>query len=84
MIVLLAIVISISNLVWFYLGVKLVLKIEKKEEIEIPNLVKDFKEQVKEKKQKEKFDKEYEKYQTIYENIENYDGTSANQKDVPL
>lgn len=28
--------------------------------------------------------KELEKYMTIADNIENYDGTGANQKDVPL
>jgi hypothetical protein len=29
-------------------------------------------------------EKEIEKYTTIMENVENYDGTGANQKDVPL
>ena len=29
-------------------------------------------------------EKEIERYTTIMENVENYDGTGANQKDVPL
>ena len=39
---------------------------------------------VKEHKQKVEQAKEIEKYTTIMENIENYDGTGANQRDVPL
>ena len=38
----------------------------------------------KEHKQKVEEAKELEKYMTIAENIENYDGTGARQKDVPL
>ena len=38
----------------------------------------------KEHKQTKEQQKELEKYMTIADNIENYDGTGANQKDVPL
>lgn len=39
---------------------------------------------IKEHKLTKEQEKEIEKYKTIMENVENYDGTGANQKDVPL
>lgn len=48
--------------------------------ITMPNPVKMYKDH----QQKVEENKELEKYTTIMENIENYDGTGAYQKDVPL
>lgn len=39
---------------------------------------------IKEHKQRVEEAKEIDKYMTIMENVENYDGTGAYQKDVPL
>lgn len=39
---------------------------------------------IKEYKLTKEQEKEIQKYSTIMENVENYDGTGANQKDVPL
>lgn len=79
-IIILAIVINIGNILCFIIGAKITQKLSKKEEIIIPELnpVKAIKERQLTKQQEE----ELEKYNTIFENIDNYDGTGANQKEV--
>lgn len=79
-IIILAIVINIGNILCFIIGAKITQKLSKKEEIIIPELnpVKAIKERQLTKQQEE----ELEKFNTIFENIDNYDGTGANQKEV--
>ena len=79
-IIILAIVINIGNILCFIIGAKITQKLSKKEEIIIPELnpVKAIKERQLTKQQEE----ELGKYNTIFENIDNYDGTGANQKEV--
>jgi len=51
--------------------------------IKIPNPVKAIKEHNEEKKAFEDYKKETEIYNTILNNIDNYDGTSRGQKEIP-
>lgn len=48
-------------------------------EIDLPNPMKVYREH----KEKEEAKKEQEKLDIIMQNIDNYDGTSRNQKDIP-
>lgn len=72
------IMILTSVIVGFIMGRQTVQKPQKTYKIPRP------KEIIKEHKQKVAESKELAKYTTIMENIENYDGTGSNQKDVPL
>ena len=71
----------VMNLFCFVAGAKIGQKVSKGETIETPELnpMKAWRER-EERKQAEK---EENRISTIMENIENYDGTSAGQKDVP-
>jgi len=64
----------------FFMGAKLGQKVSSNQEIKLPTLnpVKIAKEYKEDKKAKDELDK----YNTVLSNIENYDGTSNNQKEV--
>lgn len=64
----------------FTLGVKLLQKVVNKEPVELPtiNPITLYKEH----KEKEEMSKEQEKLNAMLENINNYDGSSANQKEI--
>ena len=51
-------------------------------EIKIPNPVKDIKEKMEDKKYNEELQEQIDELNRIAENIENYDGTSENQKEL--
>lgn len=53
------------------------------EKVTIPNPVKNIKEHKEMKESIEEYNKEMETYNTILENIDNYDGTSRGQKEIP-
>lgn len=63
----------------YTLGLKNGQRIVNKEPIELP---KNPIEAVKEKQVNKKYEEEIQKLNTIFENIDNYDGTGANQKEV--
>lgn len=81
MTILIAILISIINLLCFYCGYKVGLKTNNKEEINLDginpvkviNTINQSKEEA----------KEQERMRIIAENIDNYDGTGLNQKNIP-
>lgn len=78
--ILLALIISVSNIICLVIGAKVGQKVIKGEEIEIPSLnpMKAYRE-AQDRKQAER---EADRLDTIMQNIEAYDGTSAGQKDV--
>lgn len=74
------IVVSILNGVCFFCGLKVGMSIAKDEPIHLPSLnpMKAYRER----EDKKEAEREQEKVAAILHNIEAYDGTSANQKDV--
>lgn len=78
--ILMILVVGTLNAVCFFIGAKVGQKVVKGEPIEMPsvNPMKAYRE-AQDRKQAEK---EADKLGTILHNIEAYDGTSANQKDV--
>ena len=78
--ILIILTVSILNVGCFLFGAKVGQKVVKNEPIEIPSLnpLKAYRE-AQDRKQAER---EQEEYETVMQNIENYNGTSAGQKDV--
>ena len=75
----LIVVISILNIVCFFVGAKVGQKVVNNEPIKLPNMnpvkvIEEYKE-AKENKEKERFN-------TMLDNINNYDGTNLGQKDI--
>lgn len=69
------------NILCFMVGAKVGQAVSKGEEVKLPNMnpveaVRDFKE-------KRRADREMDRANTILDNIENYDGTSIGQREVP-
>ena len=73
---------STANILCFFLGTKIVQKVMKNENLEIPKIENPIK-KVEENKEKKVLEKEIEKNNIILENIENYDGTPIGQKELP-
>lgn len=71
-----AIVCMFSLCLGFYFG----FKIAKKEQIKTPIEV--VKRKIEEKKEQEVYDEQIETFNNILHNINNYDGTSKNQKEI--
>lgn len=78
--VLIAVILTASNVLCFLIGAKTGQKVSKGEEIELPkNPVETYKEAL-ETKEARRMQAEYD---TILRNIDNYDGTPYGQEDVP-
>lgn len=73
------IAIGILCIISFLIGARTGQKVLKKEEVIVPNPVKVIQEIIETKDQQ----KEIERNKIIAENIDNYDGTSLGQKDLP-
>ena len=73
-------VISILNIVCFFVGAKIGQKVANNEPIKLPNVnpVKVIEEYKETKENKE----EQERFNTMLDNINNYDGTKLGQKDI--
>lgn len=78
--ILLVLVVGALNVVCFLLGAKVGMSVVKGEPIELPSInpLKVYRER----EDKKEAEREQEKLDTILQNIEAYDGTGANQKDV--
>lgn len=78
--ILLVLVVSILNGVCFFCGLKVGMSVVKGEPIELPSInpIKAYRER----EDKKQVEREQDKLATIMQNIEAYDGTGANQKDV--
>lgn len=70
------------NLVCFFFGAKIGQTTVKGQNIEVPN-INPF-EMAREHREKKEQRREQEKLKTMLENIDNYDGTSIGQKDIPM
>lgn len=66
----------------FTTGAKIGQQVQKGEEIKLPEPPNPL-EAIREHKEKKKAEAEAERLNTILQNIDNYDGTSRGQKDVP-
>lgn len=76
----LIVVISILNIVCFFVGAKIGQKVANNEPIKLPNVnpvkvIEEYKETKENKKEQERFN-------TMLDNINNYDGTKLGQKDI--
>lgn len=78
--ILLVLAVGTLNVVCFLFGAKVGMSVVKDKPIELPSLnpIKAYRER----ESNKQVEREQEKLATIFENIENYDGTGANQKDV--
>lgn len=79
--VLLLAVFGAANILCFMLGAKVGQAVVNEEKVELPNL-NPF-DAIREHKSKQEAERKQEKIDIIMQNIENYDGTSNGQKDVP-
>lgn len=73
-------ILSLSNIACFALGAVVMQKAQKNEPINLPTF--EFKRE-QDKRAKREAQKEQEKFDAIMRNVENYDGTSFGQEDVP-
>lgn len=71
--------IALSNVLCFTIGARVGQKVSKGERVELPDPVK----AVREHKQKMEAYREQDRMETIMQNMENYDGSSSGQRDVP-
>ena len=75
------IIFGVFILIAYTLGLKSGQKIVKNEPIELPKVENQI-EKINQKKIEKEYQKEIDKINNILENIDNYDGTGANQKEV--
>lgn len=75
------IIFGVFILIAYTLGLKNGQKIVKNEPIELPKVENQI-EKINQKKIEKEYQKEIDKINNILENIDNYDGTGANQKEV--
>ena len=78
---LLCVFMTIANAICLVVGVVIGQKASRGERIELPSI--DPMKAVREKQDRKQAEAERERYEAIMRNIENYDGTGANQEDVP-
>ena len=74
-------VLGTLNVVCFYFGANVGSTVAKGEKIEVPNINPIAK--IREHLDKREAQREQDRYETIMQNVENYDGTSNGQRDVP-
>lgn len=79
--VLLMALFSLSNILCFLIGARVGQKVDKGEEVQLPTV--NPMELYREQQARKEADRVKSKYDTIMRNIDNYDGTSMNQEDVP-
>lgn len=81
LVIVFVLLVSILNIVCFFIGAKVGQKVDKGEEIKMPTIspVALYKEH----KEKQEVEKRREKLDVIRNNIEIYDGTEKGQEDVP-
>ena len=72
---------GILNAVCFYIGAKIGQQVVNREEVKLPivNTI----ETINKMEENRQVKLEQSKYETLMENIDNYDGTSLGQKDIP-
>ena len=73
----------LGGLLGMWLGAKLGQRIGKGEDIEAPHPILMWQEHQEHRESRKEAQREQDKVNTILQNIDSYDGTGANQKDVP-
>lgn len=73
--------VGIFMILAFLLGVNVTQKIQKNEEVKIPNPISSIKDSIRDDERRKKIEKTEREYQTNLENIDNYVGDGTNQKD---
>lgn len=73
--------VGIFMILAFLLGVNVTQKIQKNEEVKIPNPISSIKDSIRDDKRRKKIEEIEREYQTNLENIDNYVGDGTNQKD---
>lgn len=76
-------IVSILNIVCFFIGAKVGQKVVRNEDIKLPNPIKDIQESIQIERETKEAQKEQEKWDTVAYNIDNYDGTAIGQKEIP-
>lgn len=79
--ILMLLAIGTLNVVCFFIGAKVGQTASKGEPIELPKV--DPLKAIRERDDRKEAEREQERYNAIMRNIENYDGTSRGQEDVP-
>ena len=79
--ILLVLTVGTISIVSFFIGAKVGQKVANGEPIETPNL--NPMDAIRRERSKREAEREMNRIETILHNIDNYDGTSAGQKDVP-
>lgn len=74
-----AFILCMSNMICFFIGARTGQKVVNRESLKILSPIKKIEEHKREKEEKY----ELERQAVLFENIDNYDGTSYGQKDVP-
>lgn len=77
--VLLMAVMAASNILCFVIGAIVGQKTSKGQAVQLPSVSKAYRER----RERKEADEQRDRYETILHNIDNYDGTPYNQKDVP-
>ena len=80
--ILLILITGTLNAVCFFLGAKVGQKVKKDEPIQMPSL--NPMKPIRERESRRITERELNKINVILQNIDNYDGTSLGQKDVPM
>lgn len=73
--------VGIFMILAFLLGVNVTQKIQKNEEVKIPNPISSIRDSIRDDKRRKKIEEIEREYQTNLENIDNYVGDGTNQKD---
>lgn len=73
-------IVSAFNVMCFFIGAKVGQTVSKGEAVELPNL--NPMKAIREMQDRKEAERVQDKIETIMQNIDNYDGTSAGQKDV--
>ena len=79
--ILLLLVVGTLNIVCFFVGANVGQKVDKDKPVELPNI--NPMKAIREREDRRIAEKEQRTLDTILENIDNYNGTSQGQKDVP-
>lgn len=73
--------ISTCNIICFLIGARTFQNVHKGEEIKLPNI--NPIEKIKDVREQREANKEQERIKTIWDNVNNYQGDSTGQKDIP-
>lgn len=80
---LIILVVSMANILCFYIGCRFGQSIDRGEGVRLPDPVQEVQERVQESRERRENKREQDRIDVILANVENYDGTGYGQRDVP-